>query len=130
MVHKLVWLVLDHLKDTNRVYIDMPEFTKAAVETFVIKVFGDKVVLVPRLEDVRGKQPVVVIRHVTNGCKLASLVADVKQRLSKTEVEKVYVLVHGLLTPSSKAKLTSDLQASSVGTKVLQQDSSVHSAFL
>lgn len=114
MVHKLVWMALDSLKDVQHIYFDSPAFTKSAADTFIVKSFGDRVKLIPRIDDFKGKQAVVLIKSFTEGDKLESIVAEVKDKLSKTECKNTYILLHGLIKSSLKADTQASLAKSYV----------------
>lgn len=115
MIHKLVWMVLDQLKDVLSIHFSAPDFTKSAAETFIIKTLGDRVKVVPRIEEYKGNQPIAVIQSISETEKIESVLAELKEKLAKVQTKNAYILLHGLFKPDSKANLQSSLAKSYVG---------------
>lgn len=114
MIHKLVWMVLDQLKDVLHFHFNAPDFTKSAAETFIIKTLGDRAKIVPRIEEFKGNQPIAIIQSISETDKIEAILAEAKEKLAKTESKNTYILLHGLFKPESKATLQANLAKSYV----------------
>jgi hypothetical protein len=109
MIHKLVWYLLDTVKDAQFLHIDAPEYTKAAMETFIIKSFGDKVKIVGKVEGYKDKDSIVILKNITDDFDLDSFIADTKVKLADSQSKKPIFLFHGLLKAASKATIQASI---------------------
>lgn len=107
-------MVQDSLPEVQTFCFHCDELTKTAIETFVVKTYGDKITLVGNPSGYSAKAPLVVSRALRSLDEVDTLAAELLKVPAKSTGQKVYLLAHGEFNDTQATALSSKLSKAHV----------------